>query len=123
MQQQDQPCPFGLDDARAFIAAAEWVLAKNYGGPAAHEYCTRWTARARGIEREFEAFAKKIRLEGYWRTWSRWEWRTLDVPPHFYWLHHNPVSSVRERTVINRWVLAAKGAEPAQLRLDVEGLR
>jgi hypothetical protein len=38
------------------------------------------------------------------KLWLRCHrWRSLNVDDRFYWLHWNPVSSVRERTVINRW--------------------
>src|SRR3954454_3153735 len=106
MQQPDHPIPGdAVDRARAFIAKATWTFAETYAHFAPHEYTTRWTCRARGIEDEFEAFVRLIESDaGYWRPWGRHRWRSLNLDGRFYWLHFN-VATVKERTVINRWWL------------------
>src|SRR5689334_12744983 len=110
-----QPTGF---DARAFVAQAEWTFAETYARFAPHSYCSRWTCRARGVEAEFEAFALLIESDGYWRLWGRHRWRSLALDEHIYWLHWNPVTSVRERTVINRWWADRMDPDPGQLTLE-----
>jgi hypothetical protein len=103
MQQQHQRNPaFGFGAARVFIAQAIWTFAETMPW-APHEYTTRWACRGQGIEDDFEAFALLIESDGYWRPWGRHQWRSLNLDDRFYWLHWNPVASVRERTVVNRW--------------------
>lgn len=115
--EQDQPSPDGLDAAREFAQAVPWTYASTFAAFAEHEYVTRWTCRERRLEAEFERFCELVTDRGYWRDWGRHRWRTLDLDDRFYWLHYNPVDSVAERTVLNRWFIAER-REPAQMSLD-----
>ena len=119
MEQQHKPTALRLDDARAFVQAAEWTWASTYAHFAPHEYTTRWSCRARGIESEFEAFVRTIEAAGYWRPWGSHRWHSLNLDDRFYWLHWN-IATVAERTVINRWWLDAASAESTQLALQVD---
>jgi hypothetical protein len=107
-----------VDEAVVFIAGAEWVFAKTYAKTAPHEYTTLWSCRARGLGREFVAFARLIEDDGYWRDWGGRRWRSLNVGDRFYWLyweHYEP----EDRTIINRWTLAPQAQAPAQLSFEV----
>jgi len=50
-----------VKSTKAFVQAAEWTWASTYAHFAPHEYTTRWSCRARGIESEFEAFVRELR--------------------------------------------------------------
>jgi|SRR4051812_45200333 hypothetical protein len=78
MQQQDQPSPFGLDEARAFIERATWVYARTAPGWP-HWYAVRRDCAGIGLDADFVAFQAWIETAGYDRWWGWRTWRTLDV--------------------------------------------
>jgi hypothetical protein len=115
MQQQDQPSPFGLDEARAFIARATWVFARTVP-EWPHWYAVRRDCARIGLAADFAAFQASIETAGYDRWWGWRTWRTLDVDDFIYWLDgkDNLINRARRDTP------APVVLEPAQLRLEVD---
>jgi hypothetical protein len=116
-----------IDDARAFIEAAEWVFAKSYAAFAPHEWTSRRSAIERGISRQFTEFCRTISEQGYSRPWGRNLWPSLDLGEDTFWLYHEWFEP-EQRTVINRWKTAELGTgpgrrAPAQMALFAEDQR
>lgn len=116
MQQQDQPSPLGLGQARAFIAGVELrFTTASTVREHPHQYIARAWLTA-GQQREFDRLVRLINSTGYIAEFWGSYWRYLDLDGRAYWPSQSwyGPDAGQPDTMLNR-----RRLDDGQLRLEV----